>query len=231
MNDPLLIHDDKILDRQTLALKLEEELLAIENPTIEHIVSPGDIKTAEQDFITVAEATRYAALLSIYRVFPAILEQRLGFPSLTDTFVDQDQFTDSSSDHPNLPDPAAHDYRRIQFLNSLAEQVLYLLESIPQSSGTRPLQLLLLIVSASELRFMHNVNLDFLDLTSGDLKVRHARRFAEARLREHSLRLPAKPVLRMIELVKEVWRRVDGGDGECFWVDVMVEKGWETVMG
>jgi hypothetical protein len=31
--------------------------------------------------------------------------------------------------------------------------------------------------------------------------------------------------------VNEVWRRMDGGDAEVYWMDVMIEKGWETTMG
>ena len=71
----------------------------------------------------------------------------------------------------------------------------------------------------------------------------------EQRLEEHARRLPAKPVRRMLEIVKEVWRRSDetlgaeeaeGGLGLAldatggqvvFWLDVVLDRRWETVMG
>jgi hypothetical protein len=34
-----------------------------------------------------------------------------------------------------------------------------------------------------------------------------------------------------LELVNEVWKRMDGGDPDVYWMDVMIEKGWETTMG
>jgi hypothetical protein len=51
------------------------------------------------------------------------------------------------------------------------------------------------------------------------------------RLEELSTRLPSKPVFMIIKLVKEVWRRFDIGDSSVFWLDVMHENGWQTVIG
>ena len=58
-----------------------------------------------------------------------------------------------------------------------------------------------------------------------------ARSLAMTRLEELSARLPSKPVFMIIKLVKEVWRRFDIGDGSVFWLDVMHENGWQTVIG
>jgi hypothetical protein len=43
--------------------------------------------------------------------------------------------------------------------------------------------------------------------------------------------LPPKPISVCLQLVQEVWRRMDAGDINVYWMDVMIEKGWETTMG
>lgn len=129
----------------------------------------------------------------------------------------------SAAPPPTASQTSATDAR--SFLNSLALHILSMLESLPSSSGTMSTQPILLVAAASELR--HVTSLDYWDFDAGAAAVRHARRFVMERLREFSKRLPRRPLERMMELVEEVWRR--GGD--TFWVDVMLEKGWQTVMG
>ncbi|KAK8155799.1 fungal-specific transcription factor domain-containing protein [Phyllosticta citrichinensis] len=119
------------------------------------------------------------------------------------------------------------------FLNSLALHILSILSSLPHSSGTMSTQPILLVAAASELRYAASA-LDYWDFddeavndAGGAAAVRRARAFVVERLTEFKRRLPRRPLERMMELVQEVWRR--GGD--AFWVDVMVEMGWQTVMG
>ncbi|KAF2436137.1 hypothetical protein EJ08DRAFT_578990 [Tothia fuscella] len=208
--------------RQTKAANLEEQLLAFELPPISALVDTGDLATSKEDFIIIAEATRCAALLEIYRVFPDNLQRRLGARThnMPDFLLDLGKST-----------TAELESHSTTFLTSLALHIVELIAKLPIHSGTRFLQLMLLVVSASELRYASNgVNLDFLDLGSESLRIMNARLFAQGRLGNHAARLPAKPVRSIITLVKEVWRRLDLGE-EVFWFDVMISNGWETVMG
>jgi hypothetical protein len=211
--------------RRSAALSLEEQLLAVELPTASALVDSGDKTTSKQDFIIIAEATRCAALLEIYRVFPNTLQKRLGVAA-QDVWSSSFNFGD---DWFAEPSKTADD--STEFLNSLALHILDLIAKLPPESGTRFLQLMLIVVAASELRYTNSgINLDFLDLTSESLKIMNARLFAEERLGNHAVRLPAKPVRLMIALVREVWRRWDLGE-EVFWLDIMIANKWETVMG
>lgn len=254
--------------RFTLAQALEEELLAIEPPNSDSLVDVGDEKTSKRDFLIIAEATRCAALLDLYRIFSELLSKRLGpepptsdpSPS-TSSFEEFSAFSwpfDTETVYPGNPDEntSTTPKSNIAFLNSLATHILALIETLTPQSGTRFLQLMLIVIAASELRFTssaapYGVNLDFFDPSSDDAKVAHARAFAEQRLEEHARRLPAKPVRRMMEIVREVWRQFDealgvedaelgiglemgagiGGGQGVFWLDVVLDRGWETVMG
>lgn len=114
------------------------------------------------------------------------------------------------------------------WLNSLALHILSLLSSLPPTSGTCCLQPILFVAAASELRLTSSI--DYFDVHGNDSRVLGGRRFAERRLEEFAMRLPEKPLRRCLQIVREVWRRGDEGMG-VFWVDVVVQMGWETVMG
>ncbi|KAK8204969.1 fungal-specific transcription factor domain-containing protein [Phyllosticta capitalensis] len=204
-------------DNLAWATVLEDHLLSASLPTTEDLIDPGDVNTTRADFVAIGEAYRCAGLLELYRVFPSLLRKRLGaaHPPTTTTA--------SAAPPPTASQTSATDAR--SFLNSLALHILSMLESLPSSSGTMSTQPILLVAAASELRYV--TSLDYWDFDAGAAAVRHARSFVMERLREFSKRLPRRPLERMMELVEEVWRR--GGD--TFWVDVMLEKGWQTVMG
>ncbi|KAF2476333.1 uncharacterized protein BDR25DRAFT_252259, partial [Lindgomyces ingoldianus] len=203
------------------AASLEEDLLDAEWPLAEELADPGDERTSRHDFVVMAEAYRCAGLLELYQVFPSLLRKRLG----------TDKFTWTANVEFEFPTPrfetAYEDTDTKLWINSLALHILGTLESLPSSSGTCCLQPILLVAAASELKFVSSV--DYFDIYANDAKVMDAREFANRRLEEYALRLPAKPLRKMIELVKEVWFRLDNGQ-EAFWIDVMVEKGWHTVM-
>ncbi|KAK8230663.1 fungal-specific transcription factor domain-containing protein [Phyllosticta capitalensis] len=204
-------------DNLAWATVLEDHLLSASLPTTEDLIDPGDVNTTRADFVAIGEAYRCAGLLELYRVFPSLLRKRsLGISGHPTAHS-------SAAPPPTASQTSATDAR--SFLNSLALHILSMLESLPSSSGTMSTQPILLVAAASELR--HVTSLDYWDFDAGAAAVRHARRFVMERLREFSKRLPRRPLERMMELVEEVWRR--GGD--TFWVDVMLEKGWQTVMG
>lgn len=217
-DDPILIS----------ASALEEELLSIRLPTTDDLIDVQDERTSKADFIRIAEATRCAALLEIYCVFPRLLNSRRS--------AAQDPSKSASTTKTFFDFERSHLSRQISthtsWLTSLATHVLDLLASVPSSSGTRPLQLILLATAASELGLSGSVasSPGLSASTSYDVDVARARGFAMARLNELASRLPSKPVFKIIELVREVWRRNDAG-GDVFWMNVMTANGWETIMG
>jgi hypothetical protein len=204
------------------AATLEEDLLEAEFPMADDLADAGDERTSKDHFVTIAEAYRCAGLLEIYRVFPSILRKRLG----TDNFTWADNI-DIEFPTPRF-DTSYEDTDTKLWINSLALHILGTLESLPMSSGTICVQPILLLAAASELKLVSS--LDFFDVHANDAKVLQAREIAHRKLQECALRLPAKPVRKIVDLVKEVWRRLDDGK-DAFWLDVMVEKGWHTLMG
>lgn len=212
------------------AASLEEDLLAAQYPVADDLADPGDSRTTKRDFIVIAEAYRCTGLLELYRVFPSLLRKRLGNSTTAGK-----KFTVSNDIEFSFPTPRFEtryeDTDTKLWLNSLALHILSTLESLPSSSGTMCTQPILIVAAASELKFISSV--DYFDVYANDAKVQHARDFALRRLEEYALRLPGKPIRKCIDMVTEVWRRLEKGhDGDdVFWIDVMVEKGWGTIMG
>jgi hypothetical protein len=117
------------------------------------------------------------------------------------------------------------------------------LKNIPLESRTRCLQPFLLVASSSELR-LPPINTPSLDLdgeAGGDdyalnlsphaIDVSRTRKFILGRLSSFLHVLPPKPIHICLKLVKEVWSRLDAGESNVYWMDVMIDNGWETTMG
>ncbi|KAL4979733.1 fungal-specific transcription factor domain-containing protein [Aspergillus desertorum] len=238
------------------ARELEERLLSLAHPTEAEIVCPGDDETPVWHLLTMAEVYRCAGLLQLYRAFPDLLQRRLPIqqqnhlspaqqPHPT-TATPQDPFqswlneactppSPNLQQDPDRPHSTYHD----SWLTEFALTTLSRLKSIPFESRTRCLQPLLLVASSSELRLPPTPS-DPLALSANGkgpcisshaLEVSRTRRFILGRLTSLQYVLPPKPIAVCLELVKEVWRRMDGGDRDVYWMDVMIEKGWETTMG
>ena len=219
------------------AQSLEEELLSFEPPSLTKLVDAGDENTPVQQYIYLAEAYRYAALLEIYRTFSQILTKRV---PLTDNGLASSSTSDL--DHQTfhfLPIPNSQAPE--DFLVSLALHTVSLLEKLPSNSGTRCLQPIVHIVAASELRFSSTSTNDplspflpassiFNSITSREVDIASARRFIVTRLQEFQLSLPAKPIVKALELIQETWARQDLGQ-EVHWMDVMEQMGWASIFG
>ena len=228
-----LVRNERSLDRDSAvdlrrrrenlynASSLEEDLLAVTYPSADELADTGDERTPKEHFIVIAEAYRCAGLLEIYRCFPSILRTRLGSDK-----INRIVNVDLSFAMPRF-ETAYEDTDIKLWLNSLAMHILRSIESLPASSGTFCIQQLLLTVAASELKFVSSV--DFFDIHASDTKVLQAREFVMRRLEEYAHRLPNKPLRQMIKLIKETWRQSDEGK-DAFWIDVMNEKGWHTIM-
>jgi hypothetical protein len=123
------------------------------------------------------------------------------------------------------------------WLTEFALTTLSRLKTIPLESRTRCLQPFLLVASSSELRLPRvtpseiPVDVDGPHLSSHAIEVSRTRRFVLGRLTSFMHVLPPKPISVCLQLVQEVWRRMDAGDINVYWMDVMIEKGWETTMG
>lgn len=203
------------------ATSLEEDLLAVEYPSVDEIADTGDDRTPKEHFTILAEAYRCAGLLELYRVFPTILRKRLGSNKLPVS-----DNVDFRFPMPRFETPYEDADMKL-WLNSLAMHILQMIESLPASSGTFCIQQLVITVAASELKFVSSV--DFFDVHANDSKVLQAREKVVRRLEVYAHRLPGKPLRRLITLIKETWRQSDEGN-DAFWIDIMNEKGWHTVM-
>ncbi|KAJ8109141.1 hypothetical protein OPT61_g7676 [Boeremia exigua] len=203
------------------ASSLEEDLLAVDYPSVDEIADTGDDRTPKEHFTILAEAYRCAGLLELYRVFPSILRKRLGSNKLPVSENVNFQFP--------MPrfETSYEDADIKLWLNSLAMHILQMIESLPASSGTFCIQQLVITVAASELKFVSSV--DFFDVHANDSKVLQAREKVIRRLEVYAHRLPGKPLRQLITLIKETWRQSDEGN-DAFWIDIMNEKGWHTVM-
>jgi hypothetical protein len=225
------------LDAISKAQLLEEELLSFTPPSISKLVDAGDENTPVQQYIDLAEAYRCAGLLEIYRVFPTILLKRV--PLTGNTFASSSSAQEQQI-FDFLPIPTAQ--FPDDFLVSLAMHTVSLLEKLPSNSGTRCLQPIVHIVAASELRFSPPSNSDplqssfipansiFNSITNREVDIASARRFIVTRLQEFQLSLPAKPIVKALELIQETWARGDLGQ-EVYWMDVMEQMGWESIFG
>ncbi|KAF3040317.1 hypothetical protein E8E12_008074 [Didymella heteroderae] len=203
------------------ATSLEEDLLAVDYPSVDEIADTGDDRTPKEHFTVLAEAYRCAGLLELYRVFPSILRKRLGSSKLPASGNVDFQFP-----MPRFETPYEDADMKL-WLNSLAMHILQMIESIPASSGTFCIQQLVLTVAACELKYVSSV--DFFDVHANDQKVLDAREKVVRRLEVYAHRLPGKPLRQLITLIKETWRQSDEGK-DAFWIDIMNEKGWHTVM-
>ena len=203
------------------ASSLEEDLLAVDYPSVEEIADTGDDRTPKEHFTILAEAYRCAGLLELYRVFPSILRKRLGSNNLPVS-----ENVDFHFPMPRFETPYEDADMKL-WLNSLAMHILQMIESLPASSGTFCIQQLVLTVAACELKFVSSV--DFFDVHANDSKVLQAREKVIRRLEVYAHRLPGKPLCQLITLIKETWRQSDEGN-DVFWIDIMNEKGWHTIM-
>ncbi|KAJ5964443.1 Aflatoxin biosynthesis regulatory protein [Penicillium vulpinum] len=161
----------------------------------------------------------------------------------------------------HLPSPPSPDTQQTptpetlygNWLTEFAVTTLSRLKTIPLESRTRCLQPFLLVASCSELRLPRLATTgtqprngeDYSERRAHDnnnsnqtptismeaIEVSRTRKFILGRLTSFLHVLPPKPIHVCLKLVNEVWRRLDSGDDDAYWVDVMIEKGWETTMG
>lgn len=236
------------------ARELEARLLNLSHPAETEIVNPGDDDTPVWHLLAMAEVYRYTGLIQLYRVFPDLLRSRLqrGDQSFNLSLDNQSPFSVSSDASTNplagLTDGVFSDSGgsecdedaadlpesvRNEWLTRFALTAMARLKTIPLESRTRCLQPFLLVASSSELR-LPPVDEDSsygLNLSSHAIEVSRTRKFILGRLGSFLHVLPPKPIHVCLQLVKEVWNRMDAGEPNVYWMDVMIDNGWETTMG
>lgn len=135
------------------------------------------------------------------------------------------------------------------WLTEFAVTTISRLKTIPLESRTRCLQPFLLVASCSELRLpspshnsqssqdgsgnqdQSNGSTETPNVSMEAIEVSQTRRFILGRLTSFLHVLPPKPINVCLRLVREVWKRMDAGETDVYWIDIMIEKGWETTMG
>ena len=124
---------------------------------------------------------------------------------------------------------------------TFAMEALRLMEPVPIESSTKDFQPFLLVTFASELACETLTEQDDMitevALTTNDTtitrpfaEVAHMRKFVLDRLTAFLGIIPPKPIRVCLDIVKETWRRIDEGQQNVYWLDVMIENGWETIL-
>jgi len=217
------------VDLRQKAERLEQDILFTGLSSYCGPVDIGDTDTPPSHFITLAEAYRCASLLQIYHVFPEILDERLHLnqspdqdipPLFNVLFASTSDISLSSGDMT----------RRV-----LALHIVSLLSQIPTTSGTRCMHPVLLACISSDLIFPNDSVFGpaanaIASLNTLDVEIAQARRRVSLWLSELGLILPKLRMQRISDIVRETWDRADSGV-ETYWLDIMIERNLETIMG
>ncbi|KAL6689770.1 fungal-specific transcription factor domain-containing protein [Trichoderma pleuroticola] len=219
------------------ATKLEEALWSVALPDIAEIDDSGDPNTPPHHHVLLAEAYLFGSLYQIYRKFPGVLRHR--------------QEHMSSTGWPPLRpknNPIAEWYNSLSnatsnstFLSSLGFSVLDRLQQIPITSGTRSVQAILIFVAAGSLAiptpFIQESNQqdDYISPLEAGSALEHdhvmdLRQFTISRLASLRSLVHSRPVDLMLQVIKEMYRRLDMGE-EVFWIDLIREMECETMFG
>ena len=214
------------------AERLQSQLCNIQMPYAGAVADSGDELTPVDHLLKVAEAYRCIGLLQLYRNFPVLLSSHM-YPEQPP----REAFSD-------LPLHVLAVAQKNAWQTRFALHVIDLIKDIPLSSRSRSIQPLLLVSICSELSLGHDslpvgaqsptqstaIGPQTRSLVS-DLDILCARRFVISRLSEFEHMLAARPIRQMLVLCKETWDRMDRERQDVYWMDVMMEKGYETLMG
>ncbi|KAH7317002.1 fungal-specific transcription factor domain-containing protein [Stachybotrys elegans] len=226
------------------AERLHIQLCSVKLPTEASILDPGDNQTATIHLLKVAEAYRIIGLIQLYRNFPDLLntkhtldpisEESQHLWAQTGGISEQDHLTSSSEEFKST------------FLTGLALHVVNLIQDIPTTSRSISIQPLLCVSICSELSLSRTFcpSSQFQQIpVPGAYGIQayvpepsitgilHARRAVLNRLASCENILAARPIRQMLQLVKETWSVMDACQHEVYWMDVMMERQYETLMG
>ena len=137
---------------------------------------------------------------------------------------DEEEEEDDDDDNSTIKNTRFH-----TSLTKFTLKTLYQLKTISFESRTRAVQPFLLTSLSSDLRLPFHHNQQIPD--AGAVEVSRARKFLLGRLASLKYVLPPKPLDVCLKIVRGCWARMDSGEESVYWVDVMMENGWETTMG
>lgn len=217
------------VDLRQKAERLEEDILFTGFSSYCGPVDIGDTDTPPSHFITLAEAYRCTSLLQIYHVFPDILDERLRLNQSPDRDIPP-LFNVLFSSTSDISFPTGDVTRRV-----LALHIVSLLSQIPTTSGTRCMHPVVLACISSDLVFSNDSLFGpaanaIASLNTLDVEIAQARRRVSLWLSELGLILPKLRMQRISDIVRETWERADSGV-EDYWLDIMIERNLETIMG
>ena len=197
------------------AAHLVEFLHSIELPEIDNVGDYEDAKTAKNDLILAVDAYRFMGLLELYGMFPDMI-----YKAVEDGTILSD--LDFGSLVNTLYEVPSHSW-----LAATASHILSIVCHIPISSSACRMLPAILLSASGHLRYPDSAS------TSSDEHqiIVDARYFVEARILVLSRKYPQRPLLQMMDIVKEVWQRLDGGGTSAHWIEVAHEKGWQTLIG
>ncbi|CAG9975918.1 unnamed protein product [Clonostachys byssicola] len=209
-------------------------------PPTEQFEETCDTQTPLQHFQTIAQIYQLSIILELYRVFPELVED--GKDILCD--AGGIPIAVSTTESPS---------RRFGALVALAINILSLLSSLPETSGTRAIQLPALIIAGSALQYLNeeetsilpetgNVYQGVAALFSNKAVVLHWRTVVIERLKMLDRYVGLDSVDRGIKIIEHVWLKADilaerkqGSTVQnitmVHWVDVMWDMKLETLLG
>ncbi|RAH54110.1 hypothetical protein BO85DRAFT_404233 [Aspergillus piperis CBS 112811] len=198
---------------------LEELICQYRFPRQDQFQSTGDPSTPILHFRFLARAYELSIMLELCRTFPELLRR------------DQRELD--------------HDTQK-QHLNTLAITILTLIAKIPETSGTRAIQMPILVIAGSTLQFQRIEDLD-VDMevlpegvpvstqTRGQFDIQFWRLFVDSRLDKLASYMGLDTVRRACRIVRETWARADrlllSSSLHVHWIDVMIDNGLETLIG
>lgn len=245
-----LAHIKQLERDMATASELETFLCTQSYPLETAVLDPDDRNTPVWHLLSLAEAYRSTGLIQLYHIFPDLLDRRLARDGLLPELHEDDDGSESSASLRQL---------RNDWLTAYAVQVLNLMKSIPLESGTRDFQPFILVALSSELRTPpapkspprtgpEAGTAEYMaGLTSQTIEVSRMRHFIKSRLNSFLHILPPKPIHVCLNIVNTTWKMMDeraevaaesvkSRRGSCevpeevYWMDVMIENGWETTM-
>ncbi|VUC32277.1 unnamed protein product [Clonostachys rosea] len=222
------------------ARRVIDNVRQYKTPPAEQFEETCDTQTPLHHFQTIAQVYQLSIILELYRVFPELLEYG----------------GDSSYDVEGIPtiasstEPAS---QKFGVIVALATNILTLLSSLPESSGTRAIQLPALIIAGSALQYIGEENMSILPETANVYQgvaslfnnkavVLHWRTVVIDRLRMLDRYVGLDSVDRGIKIIEHVWlkadmlverkqRNRDHNITMVHWVDVMWDMKLETLLG
>lgn len=239
------------------AFELEARLLQTECLPEDQISNPGDNQTPVNHLLAFAEVYRLVGLLQIYRVFPSVLTSRLAGDKYAWTSSTRRIF-DGIKQHGmtwGLEIDTAQDQYSPSvdiWLIMFACSVLEKLKVLPIEAGTGAFQPFLLVVCSGELRRpslsignLHVQAYSHETLILMDTDILRTRQMILGRLQVLQNFLPPKPWVLCANIAQEIWSIIDspssqptvnqesalGLDNMPFWLDFMINHGYETLMG